>query len=326
MIKENHEHLADREVLSTGVNVAHYSAQLLNHSMGVNMFRLGHQFNHSLTIKRFNMMKKSKSSGKGIIRYLLIVPAMLVTMGLFTGMTAHEKPVKGKVFLADNGGPATGATVLIQGSTIGTVVDREGGFVLSAEEEDILVISFVGFATQKIKVSELSKKPILLENKSYRMDLSDVPRSDSEAYQKKMKMKEKEEQRKQEALKAKQAQNQDQVQQSANAEKEEVFFIVEDMPQFPGGRPALKTYIYSNLDYPAEAKKKGLEGKVLVEFTVPVSGELEDISVVKSSDKVFNDPAVNVFKDMPDWEPGKQRGKPVKAKIIVPVEFTLDKE
>ena len=60
MIKENHEHLADRQVLSAGVSPARYRAQLLNHTLGVNVFRLGNQFNHSLTIKRFSMMKKPK--------------------------------------------------------------------------------------------------------------------------------------------------------------------------------------------------------------------------------------------------------------------------
>lgn len=87
MIKENHEHLADRHVLSAGVNSARYRAQLLNHTLGVNVFRLGNQFNHSLTIKRFNMMKKPRKSPMGIIKFALLIPAILITLGLTTGMT-----------------------------------------------------------------------------------------------------------------------------------------------------------------------------------------------------------------------------------------------
>ncbi|MCK5137357.1 MAG: hypothetical protein KAR19_16355, partial [Bacteroidales bacterium] len=91
MIKENHEHLADRHVLSAGVNPARYRAQLLNHTLGVNVFRLGNQFNHSLTIKRFNMMKKPRKSRMGIIKIALLIPAILITLGLTTGMAPQQK-------------------------------------------------------------------------------------------------------------------------------------------------------------------------------------------------------------------------------------------
>ena len=95
MIKENHEHLADRQVLSAGVNPARYRAQLLNHTLGVNVFRLGNQFNHSLTLKRFKMMKKPKNSRAGIIKMSMLVPALLIAMGLTTGMTpCRKKPSK----------------------------------------------------------------------------------------------------------------------------------------------------------------------------------------------------------------------------------------
>ena len=84
MIKENHEHLADRQVLSAGINPARYRAQLMNHTLGVNVFRLGTQFNHSLTLKRFKMMKKPKKSPLGIIKIAMLIPAILLTMGLTT--------------------------------------------------------------------------------------------------------------------------------------------------------------------------------------------------------------------------------------------------
>jgi len=102
MIKENHEHLADREVLSTGVNPARYRAQLMNHTLGVNVFRLGNQFNHSLTIKRFKMMKKPRKSPLGFIKIALLIPAVLVTLGLTTGMTPQQKTIKGKVIFDRN--------------------------------------------------------------------------------------------------------------------------------------------------------------------------------------------------------------------------------
>ena len=95
---------------------------------------------------------------------------------------------------------------------------------------------------------------------------------------------------------------------------------------FPGGKAALKTYIYSNLEYPASAMKKGISGEVLVQFLVNTSGNLEDIKVASSTYEGFENPAMDVFKGMPDWNPGKQRGKPVKVQVIVPIRFNADKE
>jgi protein TonB len=109
-------------------------------------------------------------------------------------------------------------------------------------------------------------------------------------------------------------------------EAEEVFFIVEDMPMFPGGKAALKTYIYSRLEYPESLKKKRISGEVSVQFNVKANGELEEIGVASSTHKEFEKPAMKVFKEMPDWSPGKQRGKPVKVKVIVPVVFDADTE
>jgi TonB family protein len=109
-------------------------------------------------------------------------------------------------------------------------------------------------------------------------------------------------------------------------EGEEVFYIVEDMPSFPGGRAALKTHIYTKLDYPESLKKSGISGEVKVQFTVKVNGELDEIVVASSTHKDFEKPAMKVFKEMPAWSPGKQRGKPVKVKVIVPVVFDADTE
>jgi hypothetical protein len=162
MIKENHEHLADRQVLSAGINPARYRAQLLNHTMGVNVFRLGNQFNHSLTIKRFNMMKKPKKSPLGLIKIAALVPAIMLTLGLTLGMTPQPKSVKGKVILADSGDPATGAAIVIKNGTEGTVVDTEGEFIFNVDGDPELVISFVGYATQTIKASKIGKKSALM--------------------------------------------------------------------------------------------------------------------------------------------------------------------
>ncbi|HCC71237.1 MAG TPA: hypothetical protein DEQ09_08820, partial [Bacteroidales bacterium] len=173
MVKENHEHLADREVLAGGINPAHYRAQLLNFSLGTNYFRLGHQFNHSLTKTRFKMMKKTKVKKTGILKYILIIPVIVTALGALTGSEVQEWDgfVKGKVVLSDTGDTAEGAAIIIKGTTTGTITDDNGRFEIECEKDDMLVFSFVGYETRELKASWITEEPVMLDFKSYEIDL-----------------------------------------------------------------------------------------------------------------------------------------------------------
>ncbi len=363
MIKENHEHLADREVLAMGINPAHYRAQLLNFSLGTTYFRLGHQFNYSLTKTRFKMMKRKATKRMGILKYFLLIPVIIATLGIFTGSKVQDQDgtVKGKVILADTGEPANGASVIIKGSTTGTITDEEGKFELECKKDDILVISYVGYKTIELKASWITKDPIKLEFKSYEINLSHVIKEKKkEKVQISIVNPDKDKESPVFLVEGMRVDNLDNIdpedilsievikdQSSALVKKhnatggliiiklknsiviknqEELFFVVEEMPMFPGGFPALKSYIYDNLEYPEKARQEGIEGEVTVEFIVNTEGKPEDIKVLRSTYEGFNNAALKVFKNMPAWEPGKQRGTVVRVKIQVPVEFKLDKE
>jgi len=475
MIKENHEHLADRKVLSAGVNPARYRAQLMNHTLGVNVFRLGTQFNHSLTLKRFKMMKKPKNSPLGIIKIALLIPAVLVTLGLTIGMTPQQKTVQGKVIFADTGKPATGASVVVRNGTLGCVVDIDGTFMLNVDGNPELVISFVGYSSLIVKASDIGKKPLELEVKTYEMDLESVPlevkkdalgtitigtkdgyeaqpvfvvdgkevvdgvenldpdliesinviKDPNDPLVKKYNAKDglilittKEGKKEKEVfwvvdemptfngddpvkddneksasivLKQKDGTEADPVyvvdgkvvdniesldseniesmevykgysespliekynaenglvliytkenkllyspkeskelgeEHASNETDDEVFFIVEDMPKFPGGTSALKNYVYSNLEYPENVKNKGIEGEAIVRFLVNEKGEVVNGEVLRSSNQEFDAPALRVVKEMPDWTPGKQRGKAVKVWYVISIKFNDEKK
>ena len=375
MIKENHEHLADRQVLSAGVNPARYRAQLLNHTLGVNVFRLGNQFNHSLTLKRFNMMKKPRKSYPGMVKIALLIPAVLITLGLTTGMEPQQKPIKGKVVIAETGEAAPGASLVIAGTTTGTVADINGEFKLNVEGDPDIVISFVGYKTIRIKASKIGNKPLKLQPETYRVDLEDVPlevsRKIEEGEPVQIRIKGQEDKQPVYVLDGKVVKGIDNidpndidhievlkdpdhelaktynakhglilivtkngkdmlepkealevVKKSDKKPEGEVFFIVEEMPMFPGGKAAMKTYIYSTLKYPSSLINKGVEGTVNVQFVVTASGKLENIHAATSTNKAFEEPALEVFRGMPDWRPGSQRGKPVRVQVVVPVKFS----
>jgi TonB family protein len=313
MIKENHEHLADRQVLSVGISPARYKAQLLNHTLGENVFRLGNQFNHSLTLKRFKMMKKPKRNPAGIVKIALMIPAVLVTMGLTTGMTKQQKTIKGKITLADTGEPAVGAAIVVRNGTLGTTSDARGAFMLKVEENPELVVSFVGYSSLVVKSSEIGKEPLELVPTSYDIDISQLPDQDPG------------DKHEVDVLSPKEMSSLALSDKDVLEVDEQTFYIVEEMPSFPEGNAALKKYVYSKLQYPESAKEKGLSGEVFVQFIVTPSGKLEDIEVAKSSDKVFEEAALAVFRDMPDWLPGSQRGKAVRVKVVISIPFNIEK-
>lgn len=102
-----------------------------------------------------------------------------------------------------------------------------------------------------------------------------------------------------------------------------VFFIVEDMPEFPGGEVELRKYIAKSVKYPVIAQENGIQGRVYVSFVVSKKGEVTDVKVARGVDPNLDKEAIRVVKAMPKWKPGKQRGKPVKVSYTVPINFVL---
>jgi len=102
-----------------------------------------------------------------------------------------------------------------------------------------------------------------------------------------------------------------------------VFFIVEEMPEFPGGEAALHQYIAKSIKYPVIAQENGIQGRVYVSFVINAKGEVTDIKIARGVDPALDKEAIRVIKNMPKWKPGKQRGKAVKVSFTVPINFVL---
>jgi protein TonB len=108
------------------------------------------------------------------------------------------------------------------------------------------------------------------------------------------------------------------------AAEEEVFIIVEDMPKFQGGdQNAFRKWIQDNLRYPEIAAENGISGKVFVQFAVNSKGQVVDAKVIRGVDPALDKEALRVVTSSPRWEPGKQRGKPVKVQFTFPIVFVL---
>ncbi|WP_319229594.1 TonB family protein [Draconibacterium orientale] len=115
------------------------------------------------------------------------------------------------------------------------------------------------------------------------------------------------------------------IETAAEEEEEEaqVFFIVEDMPEFPGGDLALRKYIANAIKYPVIAQENGIQGKVYVTFVVSKTGKVTDAKIARGVDPSLDKEALRVVNALPAWKPGKQRGKPVNVSYTVPINFVL---
>jgi protein TonB len=99
---------------------------------------------------------------------------------------------------------------------------------------------------------------------------------------------------------------------------------VERMPSFPGGMEEMYKFIYGEMRYPADAKRFGISGNVITQFTVAADGEIEDIKVVKGLGYGCDEEALRVVTVMQEkyaWDSGLHNGKPVPVKFTLPIMF-----
>ena len=177
-IRQNHEYLADEAALQRTSNPAVYRAALLNQMFGGPVISLANSFNYSINKKRFTMMKHTIQSPFRKLKLLLVLPLIA---GVFYAFAAPEyqfvqaennklihdgKTVIGKV-IDDKGEALPGASIVVSGKSIGTQTDINGNFKLNLTDDSPIVISFVGFTSQKvvpdfIHEMTISMKPVII--------------------------------------------------------------------------------------------------------------------------------------------------------------------
>ncbi len=104
---------------------------------------------------------------------------------------------------------------------------------------------------------------------------------------------------------------------------DEIFSVVEESANPKGGYPAFYKYIFEKMKYPAQARRMGVEGKVFIEFVVNRDGSIVDVKAIKGIGAGCDEEAIRVVQGAPAWTPGKQRGKPVRQKMVIPITFKL---
>ena len=105
-----------------------------------------------------------------------------------------------------------------------------------------------------------------------------------------------------------------------------VYLMPDQLPEFPGGIQAMMKFLSTNIKYPVEAQKKGISGRVIVQFVIMEDGTLDQAKVVRGVDPLLDEEALRVVKSMPKWKPGMDRGEAVKVRFTAPIMFNLSKK
>lgn len=109
-----------------------------------------------------------------------------------------------------------------------------------------------------------------------------------------------------------------------DSNREDVYTIVEDMPEFPGGDEAIRQFLINTIRYPLAAAEANIQGKVFVNFIILEDGTVSDIAILRSVHPLLDAEATRIVKQMPKWKPGRQNGKQVKVSYTIPINFVLE--
>lgn len=312
-VKQNHEYLADKGVLAQGLSVGRYQSILINLLMGTQIIGITNNLNYSLNQKRMKMMTTNKTSKSQALRMLWALPVISVLLVAFakpnyvvnTQQVPQNSNVKdsteqqiqftGRV-VDGTGSPLNDASIVIYGSTVGTISDSEGFFTLTADKSDQIIISYVGYITQRVSLSEIeykleknNNKPItfVLEVGTIKLDLDKIIREGKLA--------------------------EEETAVDDQSENNKFFIIIEDIPKYPGG---LYNFAVEIKDM---VKKHNPQGRVDIDFRVNVDGSMTPLYVNHSSKSA--DIVSELLTKFNNWTPGIQRGKAVPVNFSVTMNF-----
>ena len=338
-----HEYEADDMVVQSGINARDYQTLLIKKAVGTRLYSMANNLNHSSLKKRITMMLKKRSNPWARLKYLSILPLAALSVAVFarpevsnklneissvkvTELTSIAKAdevkssenspaklvnVSGKVINERTGKPIAGVSIVVMNPADGRIIaacvsSQNGKFSLDSYEGLAMRFSFVGMQEPKVIIPRGGSKSMTV---TMREEAHSIPEMMVVAY----------------APEKKSYPVPEPKTSSSKGDEGEVFYIVEQAPEFPGGMGELMKFLQRNVKYPTAAQQAGIQGKVVVEFTVKKDGSVADIKVIRSVNPELDAEAMRVISVMPKWKPGEQRGTPVDARFDLPINFHLQK-
>lgn len=320
-----HEFEADEAVINRGVDAKQYQLLLIRKSVGERLFSMANNLNHQSLKKRITMMTTKKSSPWQKAKVLVALPMAALAVVAFANpdveRVAEQVETESQAVVekakADVAGIETAAEQ--QTAEKQEVADEQGknvsvkGVVVQKEDGNPIVGVAVTVRGTKIgAVTDVDGK-FHIDNVPVGSWI-DVFMIDCEIG----------------SLQVTE-QNASNLHfviaydgpSSSKSPGSDAFDVVEEMPVYPGGMPAMMDFFYKNMKYPKEAFDAKQEGRVIAQFVVEKDGSITDAHIVKSVSPALDAEALRIVNAMPNWTPGRQNGKPVRVKYTVPISFKL---
>ena len=303
-----HEYMADRDVVATGVDKKNYMMLILQQCTAVDFSGMSNNFSLILTKKRIKMITRNEKA-KGLWwRLLATSPVLAVLLIANTKVAAQEKKAVDKPIMVEMGQfeifGDDGAPMQLKD----TVIYADDGSYVKFETSDsfqpesgepckkVTVTSYDadGAPRNNFFICETEKRG---DTVSYSIEPFSISGSLFET-----------------------------LLDVATSKEDTVYQIVEKMPQYTGGESALMKYVSENIKYPEKAKEDGIQGRVFISFVIEKDGSVSNVKVVRGIGGGCDEEAARVIAGMPKWQPGMQKGKPVRVNYMMPVFFKLTEE
>ena len=296
-----HEYMADRDVVATGIDKQNYMMLILQQCTAVDFSNMSNNFSFILTKKRLKMITQNKKAKGVVIKALLTLP--LFALLLFANCQTNGQ----------NNKPTEKAEAE---KTVDT------GKLTNFKLSDGCIVSFsdpfeITFSDEEAGISKTR----------YYFNLNDIKNDTTFMIGE------------HEIVAVKNHDEYNSLSVKIDGKDLDINFLggmVKDDTEvssdpdtpatFPGGEFKMVEYLRDNLKYPESAKKKGIEGKVYIQFVVEKDGSIADVKVMRGVCEELDAEAVRVIKAMPKWKPGEQEGKPVRTTMMLPINFKINGE
>jgi len=303
-IRENHELLADDAVLTEYPDTQNYQLLLVTHSTQLNSQLLTHNFSYSLLKRRLFMMKNVKHPVRMLFKSIWIFIAVAIMAVACSDNTQVNLP-EAVVEVSSPGGPIAEDSVSLSFKYDLDVRKADFEVVLGKQQDCQLEI----FGRDGKLITRLFNSKMGPGNFQTNWNIS--PELDYFYY----------------VFTAGEnhiSGNSKFTPAKTTEDEEPIFNVVEKMPDYPGGISQLMKYLGDNINYPAEAKEKGVQGRVFVNFIVEADGSVSNVNVLRGIGAGCDEEAVRVVSSMPRWTPGEQDDQPVRVSFNLPVKYTLN--
>ncbi|ASB50073.1 M56 family metallopeptidase [Alkalitalea saponilacus] len=301
-VRQNHEYLADNHAIQNCSNPAIYRAVLINQMIGGEAIRLGNMFCYSLNKKRFIMMTQKTTTALQKLKFLWIIPAILVAVFACTKLDDNYGSIEKGEHSSSTIPPHEEGVIYFIDGVITDVHEEVLNKVLTPDM--IASIQIYKDESALEKFGNLGKNGVVEINtrtQDFGNTLADFYRNLTDDQRANLPR---------ETIRS--------------SDGEQVFMVVEEMPVFPGGIEALQNYLRDNVSYPIQAAEEGIQGRVYVQFVITKEGEIDNVKILRGVHPLLDNEAHRVVRKMPSWQPGKQRNITVAVSYTVPINFVLN--